>query len=127
MTQYDENNRGVGFVNNAHVGKINFNGTEYRLVLVKAGENAKIAFDMIIYNRDTCEKSALFDNDKQGNENRPDYTGSINGYWVSAWEKTSAKGNKFMSISVKPKDDSGYNQSNNQADDFDDFGDSVPF
>lgn len=52
-------------------------------------------------------------NDKQGNEARPDYKGSINvegvDYWLSAWIKTGRDGTKlagqkYMSLSVQPKD-----------------------
>ena len=55
----------------------------------------------------------LAKNDKQGNESRPDYRGSINvdgrEYWLSAWIKTGRDGTKlagqkYMSLSVKPKD-----------------------
>jgi hypothetical protein len=55
----------------------------------------------------------LAKNDKQGNENRPDYRGSINvdgtEYWLSAWIKTGRDGTKlagqkYMSLSVQPKD-----------------------
>lgn len=48
---------------------------------------------------------SLFKKDKQGVENRPDYTGPgmVNGELVeiSAWIKTSEKGLKFMSLSFK--------------------------
>jgi hypothetical protein len=56
----------------------------------------------------------LAKNDKQGNESRPDYRGSINvdgrEYWLSAWIKqgrdgTKLAGQKYMSLSVKPKDE----------------------
>jgi len=60
----------------------------------------------------------LAKNDKQGNESRPDYRGSINvdgrEYWLSAWIKqgrdgTKLAGQKYMSLSVKPKDEqAGY-------------------
>lgn len=57
---------------------------------------------------DNRNSGALFKNDKQGNEKRPDYNGSINvdgrDYWISAWLKEGQKG-KFMSLSVKPKDE----------------------
>lgn len=57
---------------------------------------------------DDTNRGVLFKNDKQGNENRPDYKGSINvngqELWLSAWLKTSQAGNKFMSLSVQPKE-----------------------
>lgn len=44
----------------------------------------------------------LFRNDKQGVDKRPDYTGTciINGVEmrISAWVKTSQKGNSFLSL-----------------------------
>jgi hypothetical protein len=52
-------------------------------------------------------------NDKQGNESRPDYRGSVNvagvEYWLSAWikegrEGSKLEGQKYMSLSVQPKD-----------------------
>jgi uncharacterized protein (DUF736 family) len=49
---------------------------------------------------------ALFKNDKEGNENRPDYRGdcSINGveYQIGAWIKDGKKG-KFMSLKFDVK------------------------
>ena len=57
---------------------------------------------------DNTNTGALFKNDKQGNEKWPDYRGSVNvdgtEYWLNAWLKTSKKGEKFMSLTVKPKD-----------------------
>lgn len=62
---------------------------------------------------DNSNSGLLAKNDKQGNEARPDYRGSINvegrEYWLSAWIKTgrdSTKlaGQKYMSLSVQPKD-----------------------
>jgi hypothetical protein len=51
---------------------------------------------------------SLFKNDKEGNENRPDYRGEIlvggKLYWLSAWVKEGRKG-KFFSLSAKPKED----------------------
>lgn len=59
---------------------------------------------------DNTDRGALFKNDKEGgNPNRPDYKGSINvggtDYWLSAWLKTDRNGKKFMSLSVKLKDE----------------------
>lgn len=62
---------------------------------------------------DNTNSGILTRNDKQGNENRPDYRGSINvdgvEYWLSAWIKegrdgTKLAGQKFMSLSVQPKE-----------------------
>ena len=53
-------------------------------------------------------RGVLFMNDKGDNPNRPDMTGSceIDGveYKLSAWNKTSAKGTNFMSLSLQLKD-----------------------
>lgn len=57
---------------------------------------------------DNNNSGALFKNDKQGNEKRPDYKGSaeVDGrqYWVSAWIKQSKAGQTFMSLRYEPKD-----------------------
>lgn len=62
---------------------------------------------------DNTNSGILTKNDKQGNESRPDYRGSINvggvDYWLSAWIKTGRDGTKlagqkYMSLSVQPKD-----------------------
>lgn len=53
-------------------------------------------------------RGTLFKNDKEGNEARPDYTGScqIGGveYRMAAWIKESKNGNKFMSFKFDPKE-----------------------
>jgi len=58
---------------------------------------------------DNTNRGALFSNkDKKTSENFPDYGGSLNvdgkEYFISAWLKDGPKG-KFMSLSVKPKED----------------------
>ena len=56
---------------------------------------------------DNTNRGVLFKNDRKEQDNHPDYKGSINidgqEFWLSAWIKESQKG-KFMSLSVKPKD-----------------------
>jgi len=55
---------------------------------------------------DNTNRGVLFKNDKQGNEKRPDYTGSINidgqERFLDAWIKEGKNG-KFLSLSTKPK------------------------
>jgi uncharacterized protein (DUF736 family) len=57
---------------------------------------------------DDTNRGVLFKNDKEGNEKRPDYTGSINvggqEFWLSAWIRESQKGAKFMSLSITEKE-----------------------
>lgn len=62
---------------------------------------------------DNTNSGILTKNDKGGNESRPDYRGSINvngqEFWLSAWIKegrdgTKLAGQKYMSLSVQPKD-----------------------
>lgn len=57
---------------------------------------------------DNTDRGVLFKNADKKQDNHPDYTGSLNvggrEFWLSAWIKTSAKGSKFMSLSVKAKD-----------------------
>lgn len=58
---------------------------------------------------DNTNSGALFKNDKQGNDNWPDYRGQINvngeDFWISAWLKTSKKdGKKYMSLAIQAND-----------------------
>ena len=57
---------------------------------------------------DNTNRGSLFDNDKKEKDTHPDFTGSINvdgkEYWLNGWKKTSKAGNRFFSLSVKPKD-----------------------
>jgi len=59
---------------------------------------------------DNQNSGAIFRNEKKQTDSHPDYTGSINvngvDMWVSGWLKTSEKtGKKFMSLSVKAKEE----------------------
>jgi hypothetical protein len=62
---------------------------------------------------DNTNRGVLFKGKKQ-QDSHPDYEGSINvggtEYWLNAWLKTSSNGNKFMSLSVKPKQQQGKQQ-----------------
>ena len=84
--------------------------------------------------RDNTNSGALFKNDKQGNERRPDYTGPLNvngtDYWVSAWLKSSKAGQKYMSLSIQPKqakDDRRPERGAQPATPADEFSDDIPF
>jgi hypothetical protein len=81
-------------------------------------------------NYDNTNQGALFKNEKQ-NDRQPDYRGSLNvdgeEYWVSGWIKTAGPtsrnpGQKFMSLAVTPKEDSG-SSSKPRAD----FDEDAPF
>jgi hypothetical protein len=60
---------------------------------------------------DNTDRGVLFKNKQKKTDNHPDYQGSINvdgkDYWLSSWLKTSKAGEKFMSLSVKPKEPQG--------------------
>ena len=72
---------------------------------------------------------ALFKNDKEGVETRPDYKGdgiTIDGtpVWVSAWIKEGKNG-KFMSCTMKAKEDKPSKPQGKQTSD--DVDDDIPF
>ena len=78
-------------------------------------------------------RGVLFYNDKMGNEKRPDMTGSceIDGveYWLSAWNKVSAKNETYMSLALSLKDakPNGAAQPQPQAQQQVALDDDVPF
>lgn len=51
---------------------------------------------------------AVFQNDKQGKENAPDYKGNldVNGesFYVSAWMNTDRNGRPYLKLSVAPQE-----------------------
>ena len=64
---------------------------------------------------DNTNSGALFENEKRDKESHPHLRGSCTiktpdgelvEYWVSAWQKTSKKGNDFFSLSFQLKEDS---------------------
>ena len=71
---------------------------------------------------------AIFKNDKEGNEMRPDYTGEgadLNGkpIRVACWIKTGKK-DKFLSCKFQIKDDKPETKKGGH---FDDLEDDIPF
>jgi len=80
---------------------------------------------------DNSNRGAIFKNDDKQQDNHPDYKGSLNvngvDLWVSGWLKTSEKtGKKFMSLSVKPKEDRPVKQAAPKRTNFA-MDDDVPF
>jgi uncharacterized protein (DUF736 family) len=50
---------------------------------------------------------SIFRNTEKQSDTHPDYSGSLDvggvAYWVNGWVKTSQNGKKYLSLSVKPK------------------------
>lgn len=78
---------------------------------------------------DNSNRGSIFKNDKKEEEKHPDMTGSLNvngtDYWISAWKKTSKAGTSFLSLSVRPKQETPRQSSQptrkTKKDDLDDF------
>jgi len=79
---------------------------------------------------DNTNRGMLFRNeDKDPNNDKDrDYSGSLDvegtGYWISGWVKTSKSGKKYLSISVKAKQDKPVVSDKPRADD---LSGSIPF
>ena len=56
---------------------------------------------------DNTNRGALFKNQQHEKDTDADYRGTLNiggaEYWLNAWIKTSKAGEKYMSLSVRPK------------------------
>jgi uncharacterized protein (DUF736 family) len=78
---------------------------------------------------DNSNRGSIFKNEKKEEEKHPDMTGSLNvdgtDYWISAWKKTSKAGTSFLSLSVRPKQETTRQSSQptrkTKKDDLDDF------
>jgi len=68
---------------------------------------------------DNTDRGVLFKNDRKESETHPDYKGSVNvggvEFWLSAWIKTSDAKGKYMSLSVKAKEQAPANPPPAQA------------
>ena len=57
---------------------------------------------------DNTNRGSLFRNDRKTADTHADYTGSLNvdgqEFWLNAWLKESKTGQKFFSLSVRPKE-----------------------
>lgn len=67
---------------------------------------------MTVY--DNTNRGALFTNSRKKSDKHPDLTGNIDvdgkEYWLSAWRKVSNSGEKYLSISIRAKEDGGQQQ-----------------
>jgi uncharacterized protein (DUF736 family) len=78
---------------------------------------------------DNTNSGALFANADRKTDKHPNARGTLNvegrEYWISAWTKTSKKGEKYQSLSVQPKEQQEPARASAKAD-FDDDS-SIPF
>jgi uncharacterized protein (DUF736 family) len=76
---------------------------------------------------DNTNSGALFRNDDKANDKSPDYRGTLDvggiEHWLNGWIKTSRKGVKFLSLSIKPKEEKVDRTKPLK----DDIKDSIPF
>jgi hypothetical protein len=67
-------------------------------------------------------RGALFKNDRKADEKDRDYAGTLDvdgtEYWLSGWVRTSKSGQKYLSLSVKPKQASRQRKSDVDDDNF---------
>ena len=81
---------------------------------------------------DNTNRGSLFKNEKKTEEKHPDMNGSINiegvEYWISGWTKVSKGGQKFISLSVRPKQEQArqISKPTNKAK-AEDFDSDIPF
>jgi hypothetical protein len=80
---------------------------------------------------DNLNRGALFRNDKKdpNDEKDRDYAGVINiegaEYWLSGWVRVSKNGRKYLSLSLKPKQEKAAESERKSP--AEDFGDDIPF
>jgi uncharacterized protein (DUF736 family) len=77
----------------------------------------KMAYDKGTF--DNNNRGSIFINDRKEQDNHPDFRGSLDvegvDYWLSAWKKTSKDGKKFLSISIKRKEERQSDQPTRKA------------
>lgn len=80
---------------------------------------------------DNTNRGVLFKNGEKETDNHPDYRGDIDvggqKFWLSAWIKESKKGTKYMSLSVKPKEQERPHPQDTGGRAADEFNDEIPF
>jgi hypothetical protein len=78
---------------------------------------------------DNTNRGVLFKNADKTDDKHADYRGEVNvagdEFWLNAWLKTSKKGTKFLSLSLKPKQPAAAAKSTSAFGD--DMDDEIPF
>ena len=101
MPDYDNTNRAALFKPRGEKlilqGKINIDGEDhYALIVARKTQDGQVMRNVYV------QAGPLYVNDKEGNENRPDYSGPIlKGKRISLWKKTLDSGEAYMSGQVQ--------------------------
>jgi uncharacterized protein (DUF736 family) len=78
---------------------------------------------------DNTNSGALFANADRKTDKHPNARGTLNvegvEYWISAWTKTSKKGEKYQSLSIQPKEEQAAKPKAPASDS--PFDDDIPF
>jgi uncharacterized protein (DUF736 family) len=126
---YDNTNTGAAFkpfdsMKMILQGKVNLEGNDNKTVLV--ADTTKSGMKIIeVYQK----VGVMFENDKRGNDNAPDYSGPMEDdvakqpMQIAGWKKQK-DGNNYLSMQISPKQGGGGNQVQSVADA---IGDDIPF
>tara|TARA_B100000497_G_C7674713_1_gene407489 strand:- start:756 stop:1157 length:402 start_codon:yes stop_codon:yes gene_type:complete len=106
MSDYNNTNSGVMFTPHADQrmigqGKLNVEGGENRVVFVKEKLTRDGEPIIVMYRR----SGILFNNNKNGNDDAPDYSGPLDdhpNHRIAAW-KGEKEGRKYLSLRVSEK------------------------
>ena len=106
MSEYDDTNGGVIFAPwpDSHMtgqGKININGRDNKLIMVHEKLSATGNPVRCLYER----VAVLFDNDKNGNDGAPDYSGPIDTHHnlrIAGWAGEK-DGKPYLSLKISEK------------------------
>ena len=127
MSEYDSTNSGVFFKPHEDQtlfgqGKLDIDGKERRIVVVRERLTRDGAFVPVVYER----LGPLFDNDKKGNEKAPDRSGPMDNYEskrMAVWQGEK-DGRKYFSMKVSERqneggssDDGGMSRTSQELDD----------
>jgi len=76
-------------------------------------------------------RGSLFRNDDKSKDEDRDYSGSLNvegrEYWLSGWINETKTGTKYLSLSVKPKEERDSDKAKPKGSAARELNDSIPF